>query len=78
MLAANKALHALPPKLVFSSMMEAAFRLALSQPISVSIGQKGTQSFAIGIGGDANKAIFLDTAGETLSPVLRRGLRRFS
>ncbi len=68
MLAANKALHALPPK--FSFLVDDGSGLSLgSIPADIRLDwTEGTQSFAIGIGGDANKAIFLGHCGGDAIP----------
>jgi precorrin-3B synthase len=67
-LAANKALHALPPK--FSFLVDDGSGLSLgSIPADIRFDwTEGTQSFAIGIGGDANKAIFLGHCGGDAIP----------
>ncbi|MGA3341528.1 MAG: precorrin-3B synthase, partial [Methylocella sp.] len=68
MLAANKSLHALPPK--FSFLVDDGSGLSLgSVPADIRFDwTEGTQSFAIGIGGDANKAIFLGHCGGDAIP----------
>jgi precorrin-3B synthase len=68
MLAANKALHALPPK--FSFLVDDGSGLSLgSIPADIRFDcTGGTQSFAIGFGGDANKAIFLGHCGGDAIP----------
>ncbi|MGA9486129.1 MAG: precorrin-3B synthase [Methylocella sp.] len=68
MLAANKALHALPAKFCF--LVDDGSGLSLgSIPADIRFDwTEGTQSFVIGIGGDADKAIFLGHCGGDAIP----------
>jgi len=67
MLAANKALHALPPKFSFLVDDGSGLSLGSIQPISVSIGQKARNLSLSGLEETQTRQFFWDTAGETLS-----------